>query len=423
MSKYRSLVLVLALATVGCGSDDLAAPPAPARTILVTPARMVLGVGMSRQLSATVVDQSGALVPDARVSFESSDPSRVQVSSDGLASYRGEGEAEIRATSEDHLLSVPYTGLHSGHPVGTTTTSARLPGDAHGAAPFGVAVDGEGQIFISQADSGQLASTTYPVTDFMTGDLGGSPTAIALLGSGTALVTPTGADGIEASVVALSSGSVLARVPLGVTANSAVTAPDSQTAYLGTTDGRVLEFDVASSSVMGSIDLGVAKSQANHLAINAAGTLVYASSFTSGTVFEIDLASHSVTRLFLVGGEPQGLAVSLDGIELFVANEAGNGHIDIYDVVAEVQLASIPSGVSTSLGGPFGLAMSPDGAVVYVGVINTEGPGLIHIIDAATWRIERTINSCGSVPRRIAFGFSGGLALIADESGCVTFVE
>ena len=69
------------------------------------------------------------------------------------------------------------------------------------------------------------------------------------------------------------------------------------------------------------------------------------------------------------------------------------------------------------------MALSPDGAKVYVGVITTQGPGLIQVIDAGTRTIERTINSCGSVPRRIAFGFSGGLAVVVDETGCATFVE
>jgi hypothetical protein len=48
---------------------------------------------------------------------------------------------------------------------------------------------------------------------------------------------------------------------------------------------------------------------------------------------------------------------------------------------------------------------------------------LIQVIDAGTRTIEHTINSCGRMPRRIAFGFSGGLAVIADETGCVNFVE
>ena len=428
MSELRAVIRSVLTGTIlggiaaGCGSDDLTTPM-PRSTLTVTPARLVMGLGMSRQLSAAVVDESGAPVVGAAISFLSSDPSRASVTPEGLVSYVGNGEAEISASSDDLLAVVAYTGLRSGHPLGATVTSTRLPGDGQGDGPFGAAVDGEGQIFISQTNSGHVASGLYPVTGFTTRDLGGSPTSIALIGGGTALVTPTGPDTNDASVIELSSGRVLAQVPIGVRAFSAMTAPDSQTAYLGTNDGRVLEFDVASSKVTESIDLGVPKSRANHLALNAAGTLLYASSFTTGTISEIDLASRSVVRLFIVGGEPQGIAVSLDGTELYVADESGTGHIDVYNLVGDTLESSIPSGATSGRGGPFGLAMSPDGATVYVGVITTEGPGLIQVIDAATRTIERTINSCGAMPRRIAFGFSGGLAVIADETGCANFVE
>jgi DNA-binding beta-propeller fold protein YncE len=419
-SLLRSAILGV---TVGCGSDELMSPPVPTSTLVVTPARLVMGAGMSRALSAAVLDESGAPVAGATVSFVSNDPSRVLVTPDGLVSYVGVGQAEIRASSDDLLAVIPYTGLQSGHPQGAMTSSVRLPGDGQGDGPFGAAVDGSGRIFISQASTGHVASSSYPVTGFTTQNLGGVPTSIALLGGGTALLTPTGPDTNEASVIELSSNRVLVQVPLSVQAFSAVTAHDSQTAYLGTNDGRVLEFDVASSQVTGSIDLGVEESRANHLALNPAGTLLYASSFTTGTISEIDLAAKSVVRILVVGGEPQGIAVSLDGTELYVADESGTGHIDVYDLVGETLESSIPSGATSSLGGPFGLAMSPDGAMVYVGVITTEGPGLIQVIDTGTRTIERTINSCGGMPRRIAFGFSGGLAVIADETGCANFVE
>jgi len=413
---------LLGATAAACGSDEPTSP-APAGTLIVTPARLVMGHGMSRRLSAAVVDQSGAPVAGATVSFASSDPSRASVTADGLVTYVGVGQAEITASSRDLLAVSQYTGLRSGHPLGTTTTSTRLPGDHQGDGPFGAAVDEDGQILISQTNSGRVAAGFYPVTGFTTRDLGGVPTSIALLGRGTALVTPTGPDSTEASVIELSSDRVLAQVPLDVRALSAVTAPDSQTAYLGTNDGRVLEFDVASSEVIGSIDLGVPKSRANHLALNTTGTLLYASSFTTGTVFEIDPASKLVVRLLIVGGEPQGIAVSLDGTELYVADESGTGHINVYDIVGDTLESSIPSGATSSAGGPFGLAMSPDGITVYVGVITTEGPGLIQEINTGTRMIERTINSCGGMPRRIAFGFSGGLAVIADETGCANFME
>ncbi len=382
-----------------------------------------MGLGMTHQLSGSVIDASGVPVAGAMVSFRSSDPTRATVTSDGLVTYVGEGQAEIQANSGDLLAVVAYTGLRVGHPLGTTTTSVHLPGDAQGDGPFGVAVDGEGRIFISQTNSGRVASDQYPVTGFTTRDLGGNPTAITLLAGGTALVTPTGPDTNDASIIELSSNRVLAQVPLDVPTFSALTAPDSQTAYLGTNDGRVLEFDVASSTVTGDIDLSLPLSRVNHLALNTAGTLLYASSFTTGTISEIDLTSKSVTRLFIVGGEPQGIALSLDGTELFVADESSAGHINVYDLVGQTLKASIASGATSSIGGPFGVAMSPDGTRIYVSVINRDGPGLIQVIDASTRTIEHTINSCGSKPRQIAFGFSGGLAVIADESGCADFVE
>jgi DNA-binding beta-propeller fold protein YncE len=419
----RSLVgsALLGAAAAACSDDP--ASPTPTTTLVVTPERLVLGSSMSRQLTASVLDQSGATVSDPDVSYVSTDPTRASVSAEGRVTYAGPGPAEIRASSAGVVAVVPYTGLLSGHPLATNTISARLPGDQRGNRPFGVAVDGEGRIFISQSDSGQVASALYPDTGFTTQNLGGTPTSIALLGGGTALVTPSGPDANDASVIELASGRVLADVPLDVPSFSAVTAPDSQTVYLGTNDGRVLVLDRATASVTGSIDLGVEKSRANHLAINATGTLLYASSFTSGTISEIDLVSRTLARLFIVGGEPQGLAVSPDGSELYVADEAGLGHIDIYDIVENRLQASLPSGATSGLGGPFGLALSPDGARLYVGVINNEEPGLIQVIDPAARRIERTLASCGRTPRRIAFGFSGGLAVIVDETGCATFVE
>jgi DNA-binding beta-propeller fold protein YncE len=429
MTKIRAAVssllgsAALGLIAAGCGSDDLASPPAAAGSLVITPPRVVLGVGMSRQLSASVFDESGAPVPGETVSFESTDPSRVAVTGTGVASYVGAGDAEIHASSHDLRAAVPYTGLNSGHPKGTTISTVRLPGDEQGDAPFGVAVDGTGRILISQTNSGRLAWDLYPITSFTTQNIGGIPTSIALLSGGTALLTPTGADTNEATLVELSSGRVLAEVPLGVRAFAAVTAPDSQTVYLGTSDGRVLEFDVPTRSVTRSINLGVLKSRANHLVLNSAGTRLYASSFTSGSISEIDLTSKALVRIFVVGGEPQGMAVSLDGNQLYVADEAGTGEIAIYDLVAETLLSTIPSGATSTLGGAFGLAMSPDGTAVYVGIVDQNAPGLIQVINTGTHAIERTITSCGHTPRRIAFGYSGGLAVIPDESGCATFVE
>jgi hypothetical protein len=107
---------ILGTVTAACGSDETTSPT-PTSTLTVTPARLVMGLGMSRQLSAAVVDESGAPVVGATVSFLSSNPGRASVTSEGLVSYVGIGETEIRASSDDLLAVVPYTGLRSGHPL------------------------------------------------------------------------------------------------------------------------------------------------------------------------------------------------------------------------------------------------------------------------------------------------------------------
>lgn len=422
----RSRLAVLALlsgSAAGCGSDRTGGPSPDAVSLTVSPATLVMGMGMTRQLSAAVLDDMGVPVPEAAFRFASDDETRASVTDAGLVSYVAAGAAGISVTSGELAALVPYRGLRTGHPTGAMTTSVRLPGSQEGDAPFGVAVDAAGRILISQTTTGRLASDFYPVGRFDTRDLDGTPTSIVPLRGGRALITPTGPDNTDASVIDPSSELPAIRVPLGVSAFAVTTAPDSLTAYLGTNDGRVLELDVVSSQVTASIELGVEKSRANHLALNPAGTVLYASSFTSGTISEIDLASRSVLRTFFVGGEPQGMAVSPDGTELFVADESGTGTIDVLDLEEPGVIVSLPSGAISVGGGPFALALSPDGAVVYAGVIVGEGQGTILVIDVASRTIERTIPSCGEIPRRIGFGFSGGLAVIPDESGCANFVE
>ena len=111
MSELRAVMrsvfagAILGSIAAACGSDETTSPKHTS-TLVVTPARLVMGLGMSRQLSATVVDESGAPVVGETVSFLSSDPSRASVTSEGLVSYVGIGGAEIRATSHD-VLAVP----------------------------------------------------------------------------------------------------------------------------------------------------------------------------------------------------------------------------------------------------------------------------------------------------------------------------
>jgi hypothetical protein len=62
---------------------------------------------MTRQLSATVLDASGARVPDASITFASDDEALASVTPDGLVSYVGVGSTNVSATSDDLVSLVP----------------------------------------------------------------------------------------------------------------------------------------------------------------------------------------------------------------------------------------------------------------------------------------------------------------------------
>lgn len=93
--KVAAKLLVFLIA-ISCD----ATPGEPIITgISLSPASVSLLVGEVRQITAKVTDASGALVPDAKIVFTSSDSSVVAVDSSGIAVARTAGSTFIGATS------------------------------------------------------------------------------------------------------------------------------------------------------------------------------------------------------------------------------------------------------------------------------------------------------------------------------------
>ena len=112
---------------------------------------------------------------------------------------------------------------------------------------------------------------------------------------------------------------------------------------------------------------------------------------------------------------PDGLktckALSGDGTELYIANEAG--WLEVRSIATLARLDSIP------LAGPaFGLARSPDDAVLYAGLYTI---GRVAVINRATRQVIKTLATGGN-PRRIAFTADGRHAVIANLAGWVDVV-
>jgi YVTN family beta-propeller protein len=125
--------------------------------------------------------------------------------------------------------------------------------------------------------------------------------------------------------------------------------------------------DTASGIVVGTIPVG---SGPSHVAVARDGSRAYVTNGNSDSISVIDTSSDVVAATIPVGDAPSAVAVTPDGTRLYVMT--AGGVVEVVDAAVGTVVASI------AIGSTGGLAVSPDGARVYVAA------GLVHVVDTAT---------------------------------------
>ena len=128
-----------------------------------------------------------------------------------------------------------------------------------------------------------------------------------------------------------------------------------------------------------------------------------------GRVHIINATSLDHIGLMIVGGVLQDVAVSPDNKSLYLADE--NGSVRIWSVPGDSLITSI------TIPSAFGLELSPDQNLIYVG-----GGNRISLIERSTFEVLTTFPVGGTV-RRIAFTPDGSKAFAANQGGFVTVIE
>jgi YVTN family beta-propeller protein len=290
-----------------------------------------------------------------------------------------------------------------------------------GAAPFA---------YITNQDS-----NTVSVIDIATNSVVGSPIAVgvrpygvAVNSAGTRVYVANGAGG-SISVIDTATSKVIATIPdplfpVGIAINSAGTR-----VYVtnGAIPGSVTVIDATTNSVIGS-PIPVAGPWG--IAVNPAGTRVYTANFVSSfgcTVSVIDSATHTVIATVAVGGcedsptplpgGPYAVAVSPDGSRIYVTLE--EGFISVIDAAT-----------NTMVGGPFsagpgaaGVAINPAGTRLYVANWTSAGNS-VSVVDAATGALIGPPIAVGVAPEGISIDPSGTRVLVANRlSNSVSVID
>ena len=369
-------------------------------TIQVTPAAVEVIHGAGLGLITVVRDSAGVAIPDAPVTFATSDPAVATVSTAGVVTGVALGPATITATAVPAVATVAVSVV--GHPGGTAITTTPL-----GQRPYGIAVSRLGVVYVTRLDAAAVSRADLPDSTFLTTfDVGVVPTDVAFDPTGArAYVTHQASRNV--GIVDVATNTQIDIIPVAADAFRVLVSPTGQRLYVTTNADNLLVIDLPAKTVHAEYHLGAASSG---ITFHPNGVLLYGTTI-SGMVYEVNTVTDSA-RALLTTGYLQDIAVSRDGAELYIAKQ--NGEMEIRSAPTGALLTTVP--VAT---GVFGLKLTPDGTQLYAGILFG---GVVRVIDRATRTVVRTI-AVPNDPRRIAFDRYGRTAVIANQDGSVVFVR
>ena len=148
------------------------------------------------------------------------------------------------------------------------------------------------------------------------------------------------------------------------------------------------------------------------VAVFACAGRIYVSTYDNGRISVIDATGN--VSFIPVGAEPRGIAVSPDGLFLYVASFVGEA---VYVINISTGIVYPPIMIGSSV---TAVAISPDStfayAVSYVGGFtpNISIPGIVSVIDIKTRTVSANI-TVGSLPTGVAISPNGTLAYVTNS--------
>lgn len=373
---------------------------AVASTIAITPPAAALGQGDSVQFNAVVRDRNGDAMPAAPVLWTSSDTAVVDVSVTGRARSVGPaGSASIGAHSGAVSNFAQVTVMDS-----NIVAHLPLPNGASGLAVSGNIA------YLTLPPGNTLARldlATNTVTDTI--PVGPLPAHVTFNAAATKAYVPHQSGG-SVGIIDVATNTLTSNIAVNGSPLPVAISADGGTLFTTTDVNRLYKINLTTAIVVDSIDL---PATSHHLLMHPNDTLLYVATRDGGSVLEVDWRSMAIVRTFTLGGQPQGMAISLDRQELYVADEAQS-------VLRIVTLATGATATPVALaGGGEGLALSADGTKLYVGLVFA---GKVQVIDRASRTILRTITT-GGTPREIAADAVRSQMLVANHAGWVDIVR
>lgn len=309
------------------------------------------------------------------------------------------------------------TGLNPAQPP-SSAVIASIPIGDYG-TDVAVRKDGA-RAYVTLRTNKVLAIDTGSRTVSSTITTGGQPGGIAL--------TPDGTRGYVMDMTAQNAfaldtqnDALLAKIAVGIIAQPIMTpsvavAPDGRRVYLAyatSQDDHLLIVDTATNQIVKDQFLPIHPAG---VAVSPDGSKVYVAGCklvcVNGTLLTLDATTASTTATLQLAAAPTGMVLSRDGARAFVANGRDAS-------VAIVDLASNGVGTVSVSPQPLGIALHPNGRLLYVASFGT---GRIDVVDTQTASVVGGIN-VAAMPRAIAISPDGSLAYVTHSLSSVSVID
>jgi YVTN family beta-propeller protein len=199
-------------------------------------------------------------------------------------------------------------------------------------------------------------------------------------------------------------------------------SPDGRKAYVATRSALVSLINTANDFVLGSPSTG---EQAHAVIAGPSGRWVYVANGSMG-ISVLDAATATKTDIVPVmvsgvavnagGGatlNPQGLAVSPDGRHLFVSDNEGGGMVVVIDIATKTTVTSFSEGPDWM---PLGIAVHPDGQGAYFAFTDTvSNVGVVRVFDTVTMTPTAISIPVGARPTGVAVTPDGAKVYVSNN--------
>ena len=207
----------------------------------------------------------------------------------------------------------------------------------------------------------------------------------------------------DVSVINTSTNTVIATIPVGNNPKGITVSPDGLRVYVtnDVTDD-VTVINTITNTVISTIPVG---ENPLGVALSPDGTILYVGNRHDNNLSVINTTTNTLITNIYVGLMPSGIAVSPNGSKVYVAKNFAD-NVSVIDASSNTVIVNIPVGYS-----PKGVAISPDGTKVYV----VSGSGSVSVINTATNMVINTI-PVGLSPNGVSLNGDGSQLLVVNKT-------